>query len=485
MKWSRYNRIFHSPRFGWFLYNILSNTLIEVTRDRYDHLAGLEAGEAPGGLGDEPFVAMLRKHKVLVAPGEEEWELLERQYRRDAKCYNTALLDLTICPTLRCNFRCPYCFESCHGDRAFMSPETRGRLVEWIKTRKGVQQLQVSWYGGEPLLAFDVLCGLTRQLTSLGLGYADAVLVTNGYLLDRKKIDHLNDLMITRVQITLDGPADVHDSRRFLAGGGPTFARIMENLDALMCSGYAGACTIRVNVDRDNIDGYRPFRDSLLERYPGRNLNVYAGYVDTGHSRSSRPGNLLKFSRWNDFMLGLHHEHGIALPRDVFHPGRTVDNTCVATHRNGFVVGPGGELYKCWEDVGIPSMTVGNVHAEGGITNSDLLARYYAESDPYGDPRCWACDFLSLCGGGCAKKRMLTGLSGEMPFDLCRPDKERLRSYMEGYIEKLRTLGRCSSQSCPDTNAVMTRGWCVITPEVMAGDSHALAAPGTVTAGRD
>ncbi|MBL7203352.1 MAG: radical SAM protein [Desulfobacteraceae bacterium] len=265
MYWSRYNNLFRSDRFGPFVYNALSNTLIELDERHYEMLKGLDRGNDNTSivLNDSDFNGLLREKLVLVEPGEEEEQLLAQQHRRQAACFDSSGLGLTICPTLRCNFRCPYCFESSQADVKTMSQKTQERLLDWIKQYKNIKNLDVSWYGGEPLLAFEAICELTGKFKALDLNFDNAGLITNGYLLDKDKISRLNDLKIADIQITLDGPREVHDSRRFLAGGGPTFDRILENVTNLMNSDYAGRCKIRINVDRQNVRNYLDLHSPL------------------------------------------------------------------------------------------------------------------------------------------------------------------------------------------------------------------------------
>jgi len=85
-------------------------------------------------------------------------------------------------------------------------------------------------------------------MLSEGLDFKNAQMTTNGYLLDKAKSERLNDLKIDSIQITLDGTKDIHDSRRTLSGGEPTFQRILDNIDSLMHSSYRGKCDIRVNI---------------------------------------------------------------------------------------------------------------------------------------------------------------------------------------------------------------------------------------------
>ncbi len=463
--WSRYNRLFRSERFGRFLYNILSNTLIELDRPQHDLLAGLKTGDPCPPLPDKDLEGLLCEKHVLVEPGQEEGILLTHQCRRHAGIFEPSILGLTICPTLRCNFRCSYCFETSQADGKTMSRETRERLVEWIRQRKNASALSVTWYGGEPLLAFDVIRDLTESFTSLDAAYDNAGLITNGYLLNKDVFTKLNDLKITSIQLTLDGPRQMHDARRVLAGGGPTFDRIMANLNELMHSDYAGSCKIRVNVDRRNLDLYLQLRTELLERFKGANLFVYPGLVDSAEWHAYGLGPCLNMNEWAEFNLEMYRRHRI-IPPGGLHPAGPMNGLCIAAMHNGFVVGPEGELYKCWDDVGKTEMIAGNVRQDNPAAVSVLQARYVLGMDAYNDTQCRTCDYLPICGGGCVSKRMRTRLNGETGLPVCSPLKERLIEYLEAYIDVIRTREICEAVISPHGAQSMKTSYRVISPDM-------------------
>ena len=468
LQWSTYNTLFQSERYGRFCYNALSNMLIELDDAHYSLLEGYLHGQAFSGTQENGFVSLLREMHVLVEAGEDENLLLIRQYRRKASCFETSKLGLTICPTLRCNFRCPYCFEASQQDGRFMSAETQERLIAWIKDHKNIRTLSVAWYGGEPLLAFDIVCALTERFLALGLTYEKVGLVTNGYLLDREKISRLNDLKIDFIQISMDGPPEVHDTRRVLAGGGPTFARILENVTALMDSDWAGVCNIRVNVDKRNIEGFLGLRAELLERFQGKKLSVYPGHVDVIGDQAYDGGCCLDKDEWADFTLELASRHGV-LPAGRLHPRGKLDGACVALRHQSFVLGPEGELYKCWDDVGRPAMAVGSIHDPDTVTHPVLRAQYATGVDPYLDPECRACAVLPICGGGCAHRRLLAKYHGRDYIEYCSPYKTRLRDYLEGYIDTVRTREMCAALLQPGTVAAEPPGYRVISPSAAQG----------------
>jgi uncharacterized protein len=405
---------------------------------------------------------MLRKKHFLASPREEEDELLILKHRRQTIYFSTESLSLAICPTLVCNFRCPYCFESNQKDGAFMSTETRQRLIDWIRQHKGIERLTVEWYGGEPLLAFDTICQLTEKFKEFDLKYK-AGLVTNGYLLTDDKIEKLNDLNISHIQITLDGPREVHDSRRFLEGGIPTFDRIVDNVTRLMDSDYAGTCDIRVNVDKYNFESYLNLRCSLMKQFEGKKLNVYHGYVHTPEGHDYEQHLCLNSDEWIALGLEMYHKYGEIPPVGIY-PIPLTAGMCVASSNNGFLIGPDGELYKCWRDVGIKDRVAGNIHCDPPVTNPALQAQYLIGLDGYNDPECQKCPELPLCGGECRNKRLLNKLHGENVLLQCSVLKGHLPEYLEIYIDKLRSKELCSAMLAPGAAKENITGYRDISP---------------------
>lgn len=465
MKWSTYNTLFTSERFGHFIYNALSNSLIELDPPHHEALEAIRDGQVNADLVREPvFLALLRKNSMIVENGEEQLLLLARQYRRHSLCFDTSRLGLTICPTLQCNFRCPYCFEHSQADTTAMTPETVDRLIRFIKSYKDIRHLSIAWYGGEPLLAFDLMCDITEKVMALGIDLEEFGMVTNGYLLDSYKIDRLNALKITSIQITLDGPEEVHDTRRVLAGGGPTFQRILANIDSLMNSSYEGICNIRVNIDKYNQELFVALREELLERYKGKKLSVYAGHVNTRLDHAYEHACSLDLQEWTDFTFDTHHGNSQA-PKSNVYPSGNLDSICVATSHHGFVVGPAGELYQCWEDVGKPDMVIGNIHEEEAITNPALQARYSIGTDAYNDPDCRECKVLPICGGGCANKRLRAKQFGEKGLEFCSPYKDNLTTFLENYIDLFRSREICAAVLSPNALKRNEQGYRRISPE--------------------
>ncbi len=443
MQWSRYNHLFRLQEAGGFLYNSLSNTLFELDDSHY---ALIEIwNENPGNLlmEDTDFTRLLKKKNVLVEPDEEKNLLLAYQYHRLATCFDSRTLSLTLCPTLKCNFRCPYCFEKTQESGASMDQKTIQLVLDFIRRFPDIRNLSVAWYGGEPLLEFDTIKTLTKEIKALGIPYHDASIVTNGFLLTREIAVQLNDLMITSIQITLDGPKEIHDSRRFLSSGTPTFERILENISTLFDSGYSGECNIRVNIDHNNQEDYIHLNTRLTEQFKGKKFKVYPGHILSNQTHPYNHTCTLNNRDWTEFIIDMYHKSGYT-PVGDFHPGNNSNSVCTANVHNGYIIGPEGELYKCWEDVGMSSMVIGNIFLDEPITNPVLRAQYAVGTDPFSDQKCISCVVLPICGGGCPNKRLRSRQFGEKGLEYCSSLKFELKTHLALYIQNFQARELCA-----------------------------------------
>ncbi|MGB5138836.1 MAG: radical SAM protein, partial [Candidatus Zixiibacteriota bacterium] len=121
----------------------------------------------------------------------EELESIKFIHQMDR--YDMTSLGLVVAPTMACNMACEYCFES--NKKGKMSPEIQTAIVEYIEKKADALNLvDICWYGGEPLLALDVIESITTRLLEMRqqkhFEYV-ATMITNGYLLSREVIDRL------------------------------------------------------------------------------------------------------------------------------------------------------------------------------------------------------------------------------------------------------------------------------------------------------
>jgi len=168
----------------------------------------------------------------------------------------TKLQELIILPTEQCNLRCTYCYEDFEIGK--MSEATQRGLEHFIDRRiAGLSQLRLSWFGGEPLAARDVILRIARHAKArcdeVGVRLVGG-LTTNAYLMTRQLLEDLLDCNQDFFQITLDGWKETHDAVRRFADGRGSFDRIWANLLDMKTCERPFEVLLRIHVRRDNID---------------------------------------------------------------------------------------------------------------------------------------------------------------------------------------------------------------------------------------
>lgn len=416
MEWSKYTYMFDDEG-KYYIYNSLSNGFAEIDKTTYDEISRMKRDNNILSINDELLV-QLKKLKVIVDNDKDEINAVK--YLTLRRRNDDSRLILTINPTLSCNFACPYCFEGEHPNR-FMTDEVEDKIIRFIQSNPKLKTISVTWFGGEPLIAFDRIVSLTQKMQSLGLAYS-AGMITNGYLLTETVAAQLQDLSISSVQITIDGLAPFHDSRRCLKSGKPTFEQIVKNIDFLQTHYPSIAVRVRVNVDKTNMEDFLGLYKFLKDkRYPNLTINLAFVKDMTGcHNCNS------SFDTEEQAQIAKTLLQKYGLDFSMVYP-LSDRYECAIRNKNALVIGPEGELYKCWNDVGNQDKVVGTI--DGKITNERLLLRYLIGADPFENSKCQKCFLLPVCGGGCPYSRIQNEYEGT-DISTCLFMKKHLKDFL-------------------------------------------------------
>lgn len=398
--WSKYNVFFNRGE-NYFLYCSLTNSFARLSKDTYLDLRRKFVDDMP--VEDEEVRIQLKHMKAIET--DDAYELTRIRYMDDIRRFSRHSLSLTINPTLACNFRCPYCFEKEHRPK-YMTDEVEDRIMELVRNSVGSQRIFVTWFGGEPLLGFNIIKRLTEKLKGIGKPY-EAGMITNGYLLTDEVIKSLEPLCIRRLQITLDGRREIHDSRRHLADGGPTYDVIIKNIERCRDLDPKLRIAVRVNIDKTNRDDFiEIYKELIALRLP--NIEIYPGIVQTDGEvtssdirQSASPCDVCDREEVVRFLVGLYNEHGLRYI-DFFPKARM--SMCTARNISSFVIGPEGEVYDCWNDVGDETKIVGKIGETA--SNMKLHLQYIAGASQFEDEECLKCVLLPVCNGGCQRNRI-------------------------------------------------------------------------------
>ena len=432
MKPSKYNFFFPIDKTENYLaFNSLKNGLAVFPGKLVEILQSFQPGDTL--TLPESTLTELKKGGFICDDLYDEYGML--LVRRHLQQYSSGeTLGLTIAPTIFCNLSCSYCFESPQNTK--MDETVITQIVEFVKKRisTGLKNLFIGFYGGEPLLCLDIIEELSRQLIELcdqeDVKYK-AHIITNGTLFTRAAAEKLKSLKVTGAQITIDGNRDMHDARRPYRNGKGSFDRIFGNI-----IDTAGIIPIdlRVNIDRQNVDTCLDFfknmqSDVRLEaHFKNNDIRVHYGYVRkfTSSCRCSDEECLKPGEFWLE-ELKLHrylYEKGMA-----YTPYPSTRSGCVATTINGYVVGPEGELYKCWNHIGESEMVVGHIGKD--IRIDTLYISYLTESFET-DENCKECKVLPVCMGGCVDIR-INYKKGTFPAIDCSRWKYYLEESLKAY----------------------------------------------------
>lgn len=421
MYWSKYNILSKSEKYGYLLFNTMSLAFIRINEQDIDMWKKLR--ETPDSYTNFQNYDFLIKARILVDNQEDDLNVYLADVLKNR--YNSSDMALTILPTRGCNFGCIYCYEQ-DRPNVLMNEQTEKAIVKFVCSNSNLKRFSVVWYGGEPLLNFDSMVRLTKMFKQLNIEYS-AKIVSNGYLLTKEKADLMKDLAIRNIQITFDGSEEIHNQRRFLLGGQPTYRKIMDNLKYLLSINKEITIDIRTNIDRRNKDDYNKFYQDFKSEINDKRVTMYPGFVsDLLSSECVSPEfNISEGGYKAQFILDIFDKYGIEIKSFLPKYRR---HSCVASKYFAFVIGPEGELYKCWRMVGNQKEAIGNVN--DGSFDMVKFSKYLIGADYTLDSKCLQCEFITLCGGGCPLVRMRNKYE-KISLNHCCPEKTHMEQLME------------------------------------------------------
>lgn len=398
MKESRYNiSVEHNGE--QLMFNSRTTATAALDRPALDILKAVRLGIE---VKETELVREMKRAGFLVEASVDELQQLEMSYNLSK--YEKAGLGLVIAPTMACNFACPYCFEG--AQTGIMSEELQDKIISMASDfAKNGQNLNITWFGGEPLLAKKTIYSMSEQLIGIckreKVDY-EAGIITNGYLLDEETIQRLKEYRVTSIQITLDGLSETHNRKRKLKSNSdePTFARILEN--TLLAKKFGIDTAVRINVDRETQQELEQLLELMIEK--GLEEDLYLGHVQANTDSSKDfAENCLSTEEFAcvcaDFENLLFSKK---IKTDYPEPTRM---GCGADYLYSYVIDADGDMYKCWNDIGIKGNSIGNIgvleNLSQFVQNPNQNYSKYLTWSPFDFEKCRECNILPICMGGC------------------------------------------------------------------------------------
>jgi len=282
-------------------------------------------------------------------------------------------LELTLFPTEHCNFRCTYCYEDFSIGR--MSPSVVGGVKELIRNRSAdLSQLQISWFGGEPLIAYDIVLDINRYASEISAKNDIELVIgmtTNGYALSEVRLIELYGSGLRHYQISLDGFGEAHDRTRLRADGKRTFDVIWSNLltyERLRNDGILNQseALLRLHVHPENPESSLELARAIREHLSPANFSYLIKNV--GYYGGKNDGKFDIFKHGAVEFADLKSQiNEILSPFMPDSPGSDV-HVCYAAKANAFTVRADGRVGKCTVALQNPRNDIGSINSDGSIT---------------------------------------------------------------------------------------------------------------------
>lgn len=319
-----------------------------------------------------------------------------------------------------CNMDCEYCFAGkgdYSGKSGIMSLETGKRALDYLVENSGSRRhLEVDFFGGEPLLNWEVCKELVRYGRELEKEHDkifNFTLTTNGVLIDDDVIDFTNREM-GNVVLSMDGRKETHDRMRHSKSGSGTYDSIMDNFRALVDS------RTEEGADRRSTEYYMRGTYTAYNKDFSRDVLAMAdlGFRETSiEPVVSDPD--VPYALHEEDLPQLYEEYE-KLASEMLERERrgegfsfyhySVDLTggpCIYKRVSGcgvateyLAVTPAGDLYPCHQFVGDDEMIAGNIYE--GITHPEIIDIFRGNNNLYTRDECRGCWAKLYCAGGCA-----------------------------------------------------------------------------------
>lgn len=187
--------------------------------------------------------------------------------------------------------------------------------------------------------------------------------------------------------------------------------------------------SIRMNISKTNAYQYAALYRLLEKRY-GSRVSLYPAFVHDYEGGCQADICFEDPYRKAAFLKELYDKEGI-YTKDIY-PCR-INKGCMSQQLNAYVVGPEGELYKCWHDLGVKEKEVGNIMSAQSIMDYSVLADKMIQNDVLFDEKCKSCFLFPSCSGGCTDHK-------NQQHNTCIPAKEMIEDFIDIRYMKRQTI---------------------------------------------
>lgn len=338
-----------------------------------------------------------------------------------------------------CNLRCKYCFASTGdfgGGRKLMPYETGKAALDFLVANSASRHnLEVDFFGGEPLMNFEVVKRIVeygRSIEKANNKHFRFTVTTNGILLDDEKIDFINREM-NNVVLSIDGRREINDALRPHVDGRGSYDEIINKYKKLVERRGDGEYYVRGTYTRKNLDFASDVLHLADEGFD--QISVEPVVCAENSPYSLRKEDLPKIlSEYERLAIAFIERKKEGRGFNFFHFMIDLDGgPCIHKLLRGcgcgneyVAVTPEGDIYPCHQFVGQSDMLMGNLKTQTGIFESDQKTQF-AKANIFTKKGCRDCFARYFCSGGCNANNHLYNGNMLHPLEItCELEKKRL-----------------------------------------------------------
>ncbi len=439
MKQSRFNLIGDYENLCW-IYNTLTTSIVLLDKEKCTKYF-IENNFK----NNKKDSLELYEMGFLVDDNFDELLYLE-ELRKTVINSNKKISDIMIAPTMDCNARCYYCFEK-NTHREKMNIETADAVVEYIRNNWNEELFNVTWFGGEPLLATDIIDYISDKLKQFNINFISRI-TTNGYELNDEVIKKCkNKWNTTQIQVSIDALFEDYDKIKNYNNNhdGSAFKKVIDNITNALKNKIK--IRVRINFNPLKKESAQKLMDYLEKKYKNyANFKSYFAPIDekemivpniTDEFKSMKEHpylSLIKYSQKYGYYLGndrgengnfIFDEKGLLVDLKLY-PSPT---NCYASCPSVFAIDSKGDLYKCHRILGKGTdYCSGNVKT--GIVKNEIYDFFCTTKLSFEE--CKKCKLLPICQGGCKVNTYIYN-----DYHACTPIKSILPQIIEYYLNTI------------------------------------------------
>lgn len=400
MKSSQFNTsFFYNDK--WVVYNSLSNKFLLLEPLVYDLFQAAETEDKLNEIPQyhEELYDILIENGLIVEKESNEVQLVKNL--REEIDLNDDHFHLTINPTMNCNFKCWYCYES-HIKNSILDSIQLERIISLIDKRvhNSLKSFTISWFGGEPLLYYKKnvlpIIKYAHKICMEREVQFFCTFTTNGYLINDEMIRDFKNYGVNGFQITLDGNEEEHNKVRYVNKNKGSYKEILENIFKLCINDFH--VSLRINYTKDKLHTVSDIYNDVLSLESSARKNMRVDFQRVWQTEDTKESREEVLNLMNMFSTAGFKVSSVISNVDY------VRNSCYADKKNHATINYDGNVFKCTARNFDKNDKEGILNENGDIEWND---KYYKRIDvKFKNPPCLSCRLLPICNGGCSQQAL-------------------------------------------------------------------------------